>query len=68
MNQTTLKGQWLQIKGQVRKQWGKLTDDEINQVQGDAEILLGKLQQRYGYSREQAEQELERWQAERKAS
>jgi uncharacterized protein YjbJ (UPF0337 family) len=68
MNQATLKGQWLQIKGQVRKQWGKLTDDEIDQVQGDAEILLGKLQQRYGYSREQAEQELERWQAERKAS
>jgi uncharacterized protein YjbJ (UPF0337 family) len=68
MNQATLKGQWLQIKGQVRKQWGKLTDDEIDQVQGDAEILLGQLQQRYGYSREQAEQELERWQAERKAS
>ena len=68
MNQATLKGQWLQIKGQVRKQWGKLTDDEIDQIQGDAEILLGKLQQRYGYSREQAEQELERWQAERKAS
>ena len=68
MNQAMLKGQWLQIKGQVRKQWGKLTDDEIDQVQGDAEILLGKLQQRYGYSREQAEQELERWQTERKAS
>jgi uncharacterized protein YjbJ (UPF0337 family) len=68
MNQATLKGQWLQIKGQARKQWGKLTDDEIDQIQGDAEILLGKLQQRYGYTREQAEQELERWQAERKAS
>ena len=68
MNEATLKGQWLQIKGQVRKQWGKLTDDEIDQVQGDAEILLGKLQQRYGFTREQAEQELERWQAERKAS
>ena len=68
MNQATFKGQWLQIKGQARKQWGKLTDDEIDQIQGDAEILLGKLQQRYGYTREQAEQELERWQAERKAS
>ena len=68
MNQAMLKGQWLQIKGQARKQWGKLTDDEIDQIQGDAEILLGKLQQRYGYTREQAEQELERWQAERKAS
>jgi uncharacterized protein YjbJ (UPF0337 family) len=46
MNQATLKGQWLQIKGQVRKQWGKLTDDEIDQVQGDAEILLRKMSSR----------------------
>ena len=68
MNWSTLKEQWLQIKGQVRKQWGKLSDGEIDQIQGDAEILLGKLQRHYGYAREQAEEELERWQAERKAS
>jgi uncharacterized protein YjbJ (UPF0337 family) len=68
MNRDTLKGQWTQLKGQVRKQWGKLTDDEIDQIQGDAEILMGKLQQSYGYSREQAERELERWEMERKAS
>jgi uncharacterized protein YjbJ (UPF0337 family) len=68
MNRDTLKGQWTQLKGQVRKQWGKLTDDEIDQIQGDAEILMGKLQQRYGYTREQAEREMERWELERKAS
>jgi uncharacterized protein YjbJ (UPF0337 family) len=68
MNRDTLKGQWTQLKGQVRKQWGKLTDDEIDQIQGDAEILMGKLQKSYGYSREQAERELERWELERKAS
>jgi uncharacterized protein YjbJ (UPF0337 family) len=68
MNSDTLKGQWTQLKGQMRKQWGKLTDDEVDQIQGNAEILVGKLQERYGYSREQAEQELERWQTERKAS
>jgi len=68
MNRDTLKGQWTQLKGQVRKQWGKLTEDEVDQIQGDSEILMGKLQQRYGYTREQAQREIERWEAERKVS
>jgi uncharacterized protein YjbJ (UPF0337 family) len=68
MNRDTLKGQWTQLKGQVRKQWGKLTDDEVDQIQGDSEILMGKLQQRYGYTREQAQREIERWEVERKVS
>ena len=62
MNEDTLKGQWTQLKGQVRKQWGKLTDDDVDQVQGDAEVLLGRLQERYGRTREEAEREFERWQ------
>jgi uncharacterized protein YjbJ (UPF0337 family) len=65
MNRDTFKGQWMQLKGQLRRQWGKLTDDEVDQIQGNAEILVGKLQERYGYSRQQAEQELERWDVER---
>jgi len=68
MNRDTLKGQWTQLKGQVRKQWGKLTDDEVDQIRGDSEILMGKLQQRYGYTREQAQREIERWEGERKVS
>jgi uncharacterized protein YjbJ (UPF0337 family) len=71
MNRDTLKGQWMQLKGKVRQQWGKLTDDEIDQMQGNAEMLIGKLQERYGYQRERAEQEIDRWLAEqgqRKAS
>jgi uncharacterized protein YjbJ (UPF0337 family) len=68
MNRDTLKGQWTQLKGRIRNQWGKLTDDEVSQIQGNAEILIGKLQEHYGYSREQAERELERWEVERKAS
>ncbi len=68
MNRDTLKGQWTQLKGQVRKQWGKLTDDEVDQIRGDSEILMGKLQQRYGYTREQAQREIERWEVERKVS
>jgi uncharacterized protein YjbJ (UPF0337 family) len=68
VNRDTLKGQWTQLKGQLRKQWGKLTDDEVDQIQGNAEMLIGKLQERYGYSREKAEQELDRWEVERKTS
>ncbi|HET9490508.1 MAG TPA: CsbD family protein [Methylomirabilota bacterium] len=71
MNRDTLKGQWTQLKGKMRQQWGKLTDDEIDQMQGNAEMLIGKLQERYGYEREQAEQEVDRWlssQEQRRAS
>ena len=68
MNRDTLKGQWTHLKGQVRKRWGKLTDDEIDQIQGDAEILMGKLQERYGYTRDQAQREIDRREVERKAS
>ena len=71
MNRDTLKGQWMQLKGKIRQQWGKLTDDEIDQMQGNTEMLIGKLQERYGYEREKAEQEVDRWlddQGQRKAS
>ncbi len=64
MNRDTLKGQWTQLKGKIREQWGRLTDDEIDQIQGNAEMLIGKLQERYGRTREQAEQDLDRWMAE----
>lgn len=58
MNTDILKGKWTQVKGEIRSRWGKLTDDDMTQVQGDAEKMLGKLQERYGYTREQAEREL----------
>ena len=61
MNRDTLKGQWMQLKGKVRQQWGQLTDDEIDQVQGNAEMLIGRIQERYGHSREEAEREVDRW-------
>ena len=64
MNRDTLKGQWTQLKGKARQQWGKLTDDELDQMQGNAEMLIGKIQERYGRSREEAEQEFDRWYAE----
>jgi uncharacterized protein YjbJ (UPF0337 family) len=61
MNTDTLKGQWTQLKGRIRRQWGKLTDDDLDQIQGDAEILAGKLQERYGRSKDQVHQDIERF-------
>jgi uncharacterized protein YjbJ (UPF0337 family) len=61
MNMDTFKGQWNQLKGRVRQQWGKLTDDDVDQIQGNAEILIGKLQERYGRSKEDARRDLDRF-------
>ena len=61
MNMDTFKGQWNQLKGRVRTQWGKLTDDDVDQIQGNAEILLGKLQERYGRSKDEARRDLDRF-------
>ena len=58
MNKDILKGRWNQVKGDVRAWWGKLTDDDVTQIQGDTEKMIGKLQERYGYARQQAEKEL----------
>ena len=59
MNPEILKGRWNQVKGDIRSKWGKLTDDDMMQIQGDAEKLFGKLQERYGLKREQAERDLD---------
>ena len=55
MNWDTVKGQWKQMKGEMRKQWGKLTDDDYQQIAGEKDKLIGRLQERYGWSREEAE-------------
>ena len=58
MNADSLKGKWLQLKGKARTQWGKLTDDELDQINGNGEQLVGLLQERYGYARDRAEREV----------
>ena len=58
MNPEILKGRWNQLRGEIRTRWGKLTDDDLTQIQGHAEKMIGKLQERYGYKREEAEKEL----------
>jgi uncharacterized protein YjbJ (UPF0337 family) len=57
MYEDVLKGKWKEIKGGVKAKWGKLTDDDLTQVEGNKEKLLGLLQQRYGYAKDKAEKE-----------
>ncbi len=57
MNNDRATGQWKQIKGNIKEQWGKLTDDEITQLEGHRDQLAGKLQERYGLAREEAERQ-----------
>jgi uncharacterized protein YjbJ (UPF0337 family) len=61
MNEDTLKGQWAQLKGAVREQWGKLTNDDVDQVQGKSEQLVGKIQERYGIARDEAQKQVDSW-------
>ena len=61
MNEDTLKGKWNQLKGNVREQWGKLTDDDLDRIQGRKEQLVGKIQERYGIARDEAERQFDAW-------
>ncbi|MBS0422046.1 MAG: CsbD family protein [Proteobacteria bacterium] len=57
MNNDRMAGNWHQIKGKVKEQWGKLTDDDLQQLEGKSEQLAGKLQERYGLGRDEAERQ-----------
>jgi len=57
MNEDILKGKWAQVKGHVKSWWGRMTDDDIEQIDGKFESLVGKVQERYGHTREAAEKE-----------
>lgn len=61
MNKDVLQGNWKQFKGSVKEQWGKLTDDDLAQAEGNYDQLVGKIQERYGYERERAEREVNEW-------
>src|SRR5439155_23747625 len=60
MNQDILSGKWKQMRRELKTWWGKLTDDDFERIGGQKDKLIGLLQERYGYTREQAEQEVER--------
>ncbi len=59
MNWDILKGNWKQWTGKLKAKWGKLTDDDLTSIAGKRDQLLGKLQERYGYQKEQAEKEVD---------
>ena len=61
MNWDKIEGDWKQFKGQIRSKWGKLTDDDVETIAGKKDQLLGRLQERYGYKRDDAERELDSW-------
>ena len=60
MNRDVFEGKWKQMRGQAKEWWGKLTDDDLERTGGKADQLIGVLQEKYGYSREQAEEEFNR--------
>ncbi|RPJ37425.1 MAG: CsbD family protein [Planctomycetaceae bacterium] len=62
MNRDILAGKWKQLKGSAKQKWGKLTDDDLDRVEGSRDELIGMIQERYGKSREEAEREVDDWQ------
>ena len=58
MNDDILKGKWNQMKGEVRRTWGDLTDDDVARANGDAEVLVGRIQERYGIAKDQAREQV----------
>lgn len=63
MNWNQIKGSWQQMKGKVRTEWGKLTDDDVERAKGDFQQLRGAVQKRYGLEKEEAERQLNDWAA-----
>jgi uncharacterized protein YjbJ (UPF0337 family) len=61
MNTDIAEGKWKQLKGEVKRRWGMLTDDEIDEIDGNAEKLAGIVQERYGKSRDAAQREVREW-------
>ncbi len=58
MNKDILKGKWTEMKGDIKQKWGKLTDDDLQQIDGSYDKLVGRVQQAYGYRRDEAEKEV----------
>jgi uncharacterized protein YjbJ (UPF0337 family) len=61
MNDDFLKGKWNEFKGRLREQWAELTDDDVEEINGNREQLQGKLQQRYGLAKDRAAEEVNTW-------
>lgn len=63
MNWDRIKGNWLQVKGKAKEQWGELTDDDLDKIEGNRDQLVGRIQEQYGISRDQAEKQVSAWES-----
>ncbi len=63
MNSDQLQGKWKQVKGSVKERWGKLTDDDLDVINGKHDQLVGKIQEKYGIAREAAQKQVDEWNA-----
>jgi uncharacterized protein YjbJ (UPF0337 family) len=63
VNSDTMQGNWRQLKGKVKEQWGKLTDDDLTYLEGKQDQLAGRIQERYGIAREEAERQVREFRA-----
>ncbi|MDP3251279.1 MAG: CsbD family protein [Hydrogenophaga sp.] len=61
MNWDTIQGNWKQLTGRAKQQWGKLTDDDLQVVEGHRDMLSGKIQERYGIAKDEADKQLSAW-------
>jgi uncharacterized protein YjbJ (UPF0337 family) len=61
MNWDEVTGKWNQLKGSVKERWGKLTDDDLTMIDGKRDRMIGKIQERYGITKEKAEEQIREW-------
>ena len=61
MNSDQMKGKWKQMKGAVKERWGKLTDDDVDIINGQNEQLVGKIQEKYGIAKDEAQRQVDEW-------
>lgn len=61
MNWDIIEGKWKQFKGSAKDNWGKLTDDDLDQAEGKREKLVGKIQEKYGIAKDEAEKQVDAW-------
>ena len=66
MNEDTIAGNWKQFKGKVKEQWGKLTDDDLEVIDGKRDQMIGRVQERYGIARDEAEKQVSDWESSNK--
>jgi len=63
MNSDIIKGKWTQIRGQLKEKWGKLTDDDLDRLEGHRDYLIGKIQEHYGVAKDKADAEVKEFES-----